>query len=136
GEDKGYTDKFIEGTFHHEFSSILLKRHTRHFDRKAWRAANPPEFSYGKGGIEALKTENTSLELDSNLFASGFLNRYSLASVEEDINCYTEYLFVGDEDFWRAWEKSEAIKKKTAIIIDFFHQLDQHYSLEYFQNLQ
>lgn len=136
GKENGYTDDYIEGTFHHEFSSILLNRHGGSFDKKAWMDARPEAFKYGKGGRAALQTSNTSLELDSSLHKSGFLNQYSLASFEEDFNCYVEFLFVSDTKFWDSWEKHEPIRKKTELIIEFYHSLNEMYTLEYFRNLQ
>ncbi|MDT8392418.1 MAG: hypothetical protein RQ761_01145 [Bacteroidales bacterium] len=135
GIENGYTQKYIEGTFHHEFSSILLIRHKKHFDVKAWHKANPEGFNYGKGGLEALKTENASVELDSSLFHMGFLSRYSLASVEEDFNCYAEYLFLSDHAFWKAWDEHEAIRAKTNIIIAFFSSLNPVFSFVYFKDI-
>lgn len=135
GIENGYTQAYIEGTFHHEFSSVLLKRYKRHFDDKAWHKANPNGFAYGKGGIEALKTENASVELDSNLFHLGFLSRYSLASFEEDFNCYSEYLFLSDHAFWKAWEEHEAIREKTNLVIAFLSSLNPVFNLGYFKGL-
>ena len=135
GIENGYTDEYIEGTFHHEFSSVLLKRHKRYIDKKAWSIANPPGFEYGDGGLEALRTEKTSIKLDSTLFANGFLNEYSLASFEEDFNCYAEFIFLSDAGFWEAWGNNEAIQKKTAILIRFYQRFDPIYTLEYFRSL-
>lgn len=136
GIDKGYTRAFIEGTFHHEFSSILLKRNRKFFDRQAWHEANPDDFKYGDGGIAALQTANASLKLDSTLFDMGFLNQYSLASEEEDFNCYAEYIFLSDAGFWMAWKNNEAVREKAAVIIAFFGRLDPQYTLEYFKTLR
>jgi len=135
GIENGYSNYYIEGTFHHEFSSVLMKRHTRYFKKEAWLETNPPGFAYGKGGVEALRTEETNLKLDSNLFETGFLNEYSQASIEEDFNCYAEYLFLTDPDFWVAWENNEAIRRKTAILIRFYQRIDPIFTLEYFREL-
>lgn len=135
GVKNGYTDAYLEGKFHHEFSSILLKANAHKFDKKAWKQNLPEDFRYGKGGREALKTEHTSLQLEPALYSSGFLNVYSKASLEEDFNCYAEYLFLSDEAFWLAWEESEIIRNKTVIIIDFYRQLSPVFTLEYFRQL-
>lgn len=134
GIEKGYTDAYIEGTIHHEFSSIILKRYIKLFDEEAWIAANPTGFTYGDGGVEALKTEFTSLKLDSTLYIKGFLNEYSLASIEEDFNCYAEFLFISDKEFWLAWEQSEAVRVKTEILISFYNRIDPFFTLEYFRD--
>jgi hypothetical protein len=133
GVEKGYSNEYIEGTFHHEFSSILLIRNRKYFDMKAWHAANPADFEYGDGGLAALQTANASLQLDTTLFDKGFLNLYSMASEEEDFNCYAEYLFLSDDGFWAAWEHHKSIRRKTEVIISFLEQLDPQYTLEYFK---
>ena len=97
--------------------------------------ANPEGFSYGDGGIAALRTNETSLHLDPGLFEKGFLNQYSLASFEEDWNCFAEYIFMNDPGFWEAWEENEAIREKTAILIGFYNALNPVFTLEYFKGL-
>jgi hypothetical protein len=135
GIEKGFTDAYLEGTFHHEFSSILLKRHVTRVQKQNWKQTNPEGFSYGNGGVEALRSNETGLHLEYSLFEKGFLNQYSLASLEEDWNCYAEYIFVNDPGFWEAWEEYEAIRKKTAILIGFYNALDPMFTLEYFRGL-
>ncbi|MEE4255752.1 MAG: hypothetical protein V2I47_01805 [Bacteroidales bacterium] len=131
----GYSDAYLEGSFHHEFSSVLLNRHPRSFDRDSWQASSPAGFVYGNGGREALSMNATGLDLDSTLYRDGFLNEYSLASLEEDFNCFAEYIFRNDPGFWQAWESSEAIRRKTAILIRFYNRLDPVFTLEYFRGL-
>jgi hypothetical protein len=135
GAANGYSGKYLEGTFHHEFSSVLLKRYRQHFDENAWRKVNPDEFEYGEGGVEALRIQASRLKLDSSLFSGGFLNEYSLASLEEDWNCYAEYIFLNDPVFWQAWENNEKVRKKTSLLISFYRQLHPVFTLEYFRNL-
>ena len=135
GAENGYTDAYLEGSFHHEFSSVLLKRHTRFFDNDSWQATNPLDFVYGNGGREALRMNATGLDLDSVLYTDGFLNEYSLASLEEDFNCYAEYIFRNDPGFWQAWESSEAVRRKTEILVSFYNRMDPVFTLEFFRSL-
>ena len=135
GIENGYTDQYIKGTFHHEFSSVLLKRHRKYFDEDAWHAINPPTFKYGDGGKAALQTAKANTKLNNSLYQSGFLNEYSLASMEEDFNCYAEFMFLSDDGFWQAWEQSETIRRKTNIMIKFYHKLNPVFTLEYFKKL-
>lgn len=135
GLKNGYTDEFIEGRFHHEFSSILLKRHSSTLDKSEWLKTNPEDFEYGEGGRAALYTANAILAMDSSLFTHGFLNQYSLASIEEDFNCYAEFLFLSEKDFWFAYDNNAAIREKTRLIINFYHSIDPEFTLEYFRNL-
>lgn len=135
GIENGYSDAYLEGSFHHEFSSVLLTRHQRSFDKDSWQASNPAGFVYGNGGREALSINATGLDLDSSYYRDGFLNEYSLASTEEDFNCYAEYIFRNDPGFWQAWESSEAVRKKTEVLIRFYNRLDPVFTLEYFKGL-
>lgn len=132
GLDKGFTNEYIEGRFHHEFSSILLKKQSDLFNVEAWIAANPADFEYGNGGIEALENNHASLTLDPNLYSKGFLNEYSMASYEEDFNCIAEYIFMKHPGFWQAWEASEIIRRKTDLLIEFYYQIDPVFTLDYF----
>lgn len=51
----GYTDAHIEGVFHAEFSSILLRNHAALLDKQAWQSLNPPCFKYLGNGVDAVK---------------------------------------------------------------------------------
>lgn len=135
GIENGYTDSYLERSFHHEFSSVLLKRHIKYFDKEGWVNANADDFSYGEGGKEALLTNETDKWLNPILYQDGFLNIYSLAAYEEDFNCFAEYIFTNDPGFWAAWESSEAIRKKTEILIQFYNRLNPIFTLEYFRGL-
>src|ERR1700741_38275 len=78
GVQMGYTDEYLEQTFHHEFSSVLLRKHPSYFDEEKWKAANSKDFSYGAGGVEALKSGESGQEFDAPL-----TNRECCASTEK-----------------------------------------------------
>ncbi len=131
----GYTDRFFEGSFHHEFSSILLRNHSAFFDEKGWRGANPVGFKYGDGGISALRTGVDNTEIDGELAKTGLLTQYSEASVEEDFNMMVENLFTGGKRFWRLADTYEPLMKKATITIGFYGKLDPLFTEEYFRKL-
>lgn len=133
GTRMGYSEAFLQGLFHHEFSSILLKRHTAYFDREGWHACNPADFEYGQGGKEALANAEAGIQADPGLFPMGFINQYAMASEEEDFNTYAQFLFRSDPVFWQAWEEHPAIRNKTRLLISFLHQLHPCFTLEYFR---
>ncbi len=124
----GYSNQYVVGCFHHEFSSILLRNHPSYFDEIAWAGANEPNFKYGAGGTEALRTGQASTKYNAQLAEKGFLTQYSKASVEEDFNMIAEGLFSGDEKFWEIVDHHERVRTKAKIVIQFYSKLDSSFS--------
>lgn len=129
------TAEFVEGVFHHEFSSVLFRKFSKHIDRKSWESINPPDFSYGKGGVEAIKKGEASLDFNYDLLEVGFLNLYSQSAFEEDMNVIAQNLFSGGEQFWFIVDTFEKIRMKALLTIDFYHQIDPQFTEEYFRSL-
>ncbi|MBN1198294.1 MAG: hypothetical protein JXA23_03005 [Bacteroidales bacterium] len=129
------TSEFVEGVFHHEFSSVLLRKFTKNLDKKAWESINPPDFFYGKGGVEAIKKGEASLDYDYSLLEIGFLNKYSQSDFEEDVNVVAQNLFCGGEQFWFIVDTFGKIREKTTLAIHFYHQIDPQFTEEYFRTL-
>jgi len=147
-KSQGYTDKFIESTFHQEYSTLLMNRYLKHLDRKAWGAINPEGFAYlgpnswdrvrGKdGGARAItKTGGAKLlSTDAARLEQGFLVRYSMSSLENDVNGYAAALFANDRSFWANVKKYPAVRKKADLAIEFYHRIDPVFTREYFQGL-
>jgi hypothetical protein len=128
-------DQFIESFFHHELSSILLRKYRCSIGKKAWKANNPDDFHYGKGGIEAIREGNSSMEYDSTLNDKGFLNRYSQSSPEEDMNVFAQNIFNGGKTFWEIVDHYDKIRAKTLLIISFYHKIDQVFTEESFRKM-
>lgn len=131
--EEGYTDSYIVGSFHHEFSSILLRKYSSDFDEKAWIDSNAPGFKYGNGGTAALKTGEASTKYDEGLAETGLLTQYSKASVEEDFNMMVEGLFSGDPEFWRLVDKYPRVAKKMRFAVSFYNKLDPVFNEKFFR---
>jgi len=129
------TAEYVEGVFHHEFSSVLLRRFSKYIDKKAWESINPVTFSYGKGGVEAIKRGEASMDYDYTLVEDGFVNKYSQSAFEEDINVFSQNLFSGGEQFWFIVDTFYKIRDKARLTIDFYHQIDPQFTEEYFRAL-
>ena len=132
--EEGYSDAFIFGCFHHEFSSVLLRKYASYFDEKGWNRANPADFTYGSGGTDALRTGEASTRYDAALAESGLLTQYSKASVEEDFNMMAEGLFSGDVEFWRLVDKFPRANKKMKIAVAFYSKLDAQFNEAFFRS--
>jgi len=135
GPGKGYNDAYITGSFHHEFSSILLRNHAAEFDDSAWKSANAKGFKYGQGGTAALRNGQASTKYDPTLASSGFLTQYSQASVEEDFNMIVEGMFSGDKEFWALVDKHSRIKDKVALAVKLYSGFDKQFSEGFFRAL-
>ncbi len=129
------TAPYVEGVFHHEFSSVLFRKFHKKFNEKKWLNINPIAFEYGEGGVEAIKQGEASMKFDYNLLAIGFLNKYSQSAFEEDFNVFAQNLFSGGEQFWFIVDTFENINKKVELIIEFYHKINSNFTEEYFRSL-
>ena len=126
-------DQCIESFFHHEFSSILLRKHPCFISKRTWKSNNQLDFHYGKGGLEAIREGNSSMEYDSILNEKGFLNKYSQSSLEEDMNVFAQNIFAGGPGFWKIVDHYDKIKAKALLIISFYHKIDPVFTEKYFR---
>jgi len=131
----GFSAEYLEGVFHHEFSSVLLRKFQKEFDEEGWLKANPSGFRYGEGGVQAIKNGEASMEYDLDLHPSGFLNKYSLSAREEDFNVFAQNLFSGGLPFWNIVDTYPSIREKTSLMIRFYHRIDPVFTEEYFRAL-
>ncbi len=129
------TDQYVEQRFHQEFSSILWRENHRKLNLAAWLECNAPGFKYGEGGAVAIAFGIASMETDSGYFNIGFLNRYAMTEVEQDINVIAQNLFAGGPEFWKIVDANERIRAKTLLLIGFYHALDPMFTEEYFRKL-
>jgi len=133
GVDEGFTDGFIEQTFHHEFSSILWYAHPDLLDTIAWKKLN--KIDYGDGGIQALIDDNDSQTFDTYYNDRGFLFQYASSDLENDINSFAENLFAPTLEFRNALKKHPVLRKKMALLIAFYTALDPSLKSSFFAEL-
>ena len=135
GRTRGYTDEYIEQTFHHEFSSVLYRKNVAHFDHEAWHQMTMEEGKYGQGGIHALTTNQSSTIFDTTLCRVGFLYEFAVSDLENDFNAIAENLFLSREAFWNIVDQYPKIKGKTSLAIQFYQKLNPIFTETYFRNL-
>ena len=145
-EKEGYTDGFVEATFHREYSTLLLNRYLKYLDQSAWHEVNPPDFQYSgpnswdypkgqDGGAMAIEEgkSSLSLELRSEYLNYGFLTEYSKSSLENDFNEYATALFLNDPQFQKLAQEYPAIAKKRDLAIRFYSSIDPNLTPAYFE---
>jgi hypothetical protein len=138
GVKMGYTANYIEQTFHHEFSSILLRNHSNFLDTAEWKKANNAGFDYNdpENGVGSIRKNQSSQDLDTVLTQQGFLTQYSLSSLENDINTVAQNIFCPSPDFWLITEKYPRIKRKVKLLIAFYNRINPVFTEEYFKKLK
>ena len=136
GEVNGYTDAYIEQTFHHEYSSILFRGYARFLDTIAWKQQNDPGFDYNdpEAGVGAIKNNKSSQGLDSDLAAKGMLTQYAMSSLENDINTLAQNLFRPEKNFWSIVDKYPRVEKKVKLLIEFYGKLSPMFTEQYFRS--
>jgi hypothetical protein len=137
GVKEGYTDLYLEQTFHHEYSSILYRKHSVFFDEARWKEANIPRFDYNdpEAGVGAIRNNESSQDLDTALCAKGFLTQYSLSGIENDINTFAQNIFSPSENFWLYVDRYPRINKKATLLIAFYNKIDPLFTETYFRKL-
>lgn len=130
----GYTPAHVEGTFHAEFSSILIRNHPQFLDKDAWQKANPPGFQYLGDGVDAVKQGKAGLKTETALLEKGFLSQYGCSTLENDFNGLTIRLFAGDATLWALARQYPRIQTKLKIALSFYQQLDPAYTEAFFKS--
>lgn len=137
GVASGYTDLYLEQTFHHEYSSILYRNHPSFINETAWKSANIAGFDYNdpENGVGAIRNNESSQDLDTALCRKGFLTQYSLSGFENDINTFAQNIFSPSEGFWQIADKYPRISKKLKLLIAFYNKIDPAFTEDYFRKL-
>jgi hypothetical protein len=135
GEKAGYTNHYLEQTFHHELSSILFRKHAVLLDTAKWKEANIPGFDYNdpENGVGSIRKNQTSQEIDTVLCLQGFLTQYSQSSMENDINTYAQNLFRPSLEFWTVAYKYPRVGRKMRLLIAFYQGIDPAFTEEFFR---
>ena len=129
------SSNYFRQLFHAEFSSIIYKKNQNDFPTSSWKQANSPDFSYGKGGRNALRGGRSSTQFSSHWHKKGLLYQYGSASVEEDINSYARNIFAAKKGFWKIVSQYPRVARKVRLISRFYGKLHSRFTLKYFRSL-
>lgn len=126
----------VEKTFHHEVSSILLRKHSELLDKEAWNKLLPKGFSYGSDIVQAFREGATGMRSEAKHLRNGFVAEYSRSSLENDFNMIAENLFAGEASFWQAVDRYPKLRSKAELVMQFYQQLSPELTPAYFRQLQ
>ena len=135
GISEGYTDEYLEKTFHHEFSSILLRNYPDLFPEKKWKAINTADYKDESGGVEAIRSNAAGTDFSDELMKQGFLYQYAMTDLENDLNSFAENIFCQKEDYKSFVLKYLKIKQKQDLIIEFYQKINENFSKEFFEGI-
>lgn len=85
------SDSDVRHTFHHEFSSILMRKYR--FDMIGFMAYNGTDSEYWFDQAKIMNSTHVGYYADSKLLEQGLLTYYSQTSPENDYNTYAEIIF-------------------------------------------
>ncbi|MEZ6197467.1 MAG: hypothetical protein R3F20_17370 [Planctomycetota bacterium] len=122
GLDEGFDDAHLRGVLHAEFSSVLWRNHADLFDRAAFEAALPPDFSYGGSGVEVLHRRDLDAS-DPEDLAAGFLTRYARSSLENDLNTLVRGMMLRPEDLVALARRHPRLRAKALVVASFYESL-------------
>lgn len=113
-----------ESTIHHEFSSILLKKHTLLLN--PWLGQNPAGFEYlSKIEKDVLAIyESTNREGTEEDYENGFMNSYGRTDFENDFNEYNAMIFTYPHKFKAILARYPRVRAKFRVWLDFYHSID------------
>lgn len=137
GAALGYSDLYLEQTFHHEFSSILYRNFPQYIDSAAWAGdhASDADYTDPENGVGAIRNNRSSQDFDTALCARGFLTQYATSGMENDINTIAQNLFSPSPGFWTIVDYYPRIALKTRLLIDFYHKLDPSFTESFFRKI-
>lgn len=121
----------IEKTFHHEFSSILLRNYADFSLEMKWKELSPG--IRNGNSASAVKAGFSSVNTDSVLLTKGYLSPYSLSNWENDFNMYAENLFTAGRAFWQMADKNPIVTAKLKLVVQFYHSVWSGYTWDYFR---
>jgi hypothetical protein len=124
------------GTFHHEFSSLLLFRHGLLLN--PWLEQHPEGFRYRSQMYEDSKDvyANTSLFGTKADYEKGFMNPYGQTNFENDFNEYAAMVFTYPEKFKQIMDQYPRVRCKFLVFLDFYQKIDPIFTEEYFFGTQ
>jgi hypothetical protein len=129
GREQGFTDFYIAQTFHHEFSSVLMKSHA--FPTQQWFEANPPDVKYQTDFERYLKSiaEDRDLEGNDYYHQRGMMSKYSYSTLENDFNLYAQTVFNEPLRMKSLINQYPRMKAKYEILKAFYLSLSPGFSV-------
>jgi hypothetical protein len=110
-------------TFHHEFSSLLIRSHS--FFINPWTDQNPKGFKYLEDVYDTWNAMQKEIDIsrDGNKqdYEKGFMDTYGETDFENDFNEYAAMIFTYPKKFKKIMNQYPRVRAKFLIWLDFYH---------------
>jgi hypothetical protein len=125
------TDTQAMHTFHHEFSSLLIKSHS--FFVNPWTDNNPKNFIYlNDTKKDRLQTyNNTSLIGTESDYEKGFMNTYGQTEFGNDFSEYSAMIFTCPHKFKKIMDQYPRVRGKFLVWLEFYQKIDPIFTEAY-----
>ena len=113
-------DVFLEQTFHHEYSSILVKKYN--FPAFDWLKLNPKGFSYiiNPKKIDKYMNSIGKYAATKEMLKQGVVTSYGMVNAENDINTYVETIFTQPNKMKKYISTYPVIARKYQMLKKFY----------------
>lgn len=119
--------------FHHEFSSLLLSRHS--FFVNPWLDNNPKGFVYLTEKYNSWKAMEKDVEISKKGteedYEKGFIRAYGQTDLENDFNEYSAMIFTYPQKFKKIMNKYSRVRGKFKVWLEFYQKIDPIFTEEY-----
>jgi hypothetical protein len=126
------SDHLAIAAFHHEFSSLLLTKHT--IVLNSWIRCNPYNFRYltGINRDEIFKVYNTTTLVGTeDDYENGFIDSYGQTNFENDFNEYAAMIFTHPQKFKKIMNRYPRVRGKFLIFQNFYYKINPIFTEEY-----
>lgn len=121
-------------TFHHEFSSLLLKRHS--FFVNPWSDHNSKDFKYFREKNDNWETLEKALDStedgNAEVYEQGFVTVYGQTNFENDFNEYSALIFTYPQKFKKIMDQYPRVRSKFLLWLEFYQKLDPIFTEAHF----
>ena len=121
-ESKGFSELFLQGTMHSQFSSILLSNYSYLFPTEAWEAANASGWQYIGTQEEILGGK--AYKQSEELLSRGFLVKYSQSSLENDFRMFANWIFTRPKQVQELASSHSRINEKYKLVKQFYDNIN------------
>jgi hypothetical protein len=123
------------GTFHHELSSILMRRYSfwTNFWTNQWIDQNPKGFKYFDDIYDSWKEVDEASEAFAieACYEEGFVAEYGLTNLENDFNEYSAIIFTYPKKFRKIMNQYPRVRDKFLVWLEFYQRIDPIFTEEY-----
>ncbi len=120
-------------TFHHEFSSLLLARHS--FFINPWTDHNPKGFIYLTEKYKNWKILEKEVDLSkkgsTEEYEKGFMRVYGETDFENDFNEYSAMIFTDPKKFKNIMNRYPRVRGKFMVWLQYYKKIDPIFTERY-----